>query len=119
MALKKQESLQESYKSIHRDFTLAAIAAFILLFGGAVVYHHIEKFSWVDAFYFCATTLTTVGDNSVVLSTDFGKIFTIFYIIIGVGVIASFANLLLKNAMMHRQLRLESKHNKVESNKEK
>jgi hypothetical protein len=113
MTSEKHESAKESYEIIHKEFKLAAIAAFVMLFGGAIVYHQIEKFSWVDSFYFCVTTLTTVGDNSVVLTTDFGKIFTIFYLIIGIGIIASFANLLIKNAMLHRNLKLENRRRKI------
>jgi voltage-gated potassium channel Kch len=62
----------------------------IVLAGGTVFYHFVEKFSWVNAWYFCVVTLSTVGYGDIVPRTDIGKLFTTFYIIIGVGIITAF-----------------------------
>ncbi len=58
--------------------------------GGAVFYRVVEGWSWVDAFYFCVVTLTTTGFGDLSPQTDLGKIFTIFYLIVGIGIILSF-----------------------------
>jgi voltage-gated potassium channel len=71
-------------------FRYLAGTVIVLLVGGTVFYHIVERFSWVNAYYFCVVTLTTVGYGDVVPKTDFGKIFTTFYIMIGVGVITTF-----------------------------
>lgn len=67
---------------------LAAVA--ITLGVGTIVYHLVEHFSWIDAYYFSVITLATVGYGDLVPHTDFGKIFTTFYIFIGVGIITAF-----------------------------
>jgi voltage-gated potassium channel len=61
-----------------------------LIAGGTVFYHAVEKFSWLNAYYFCVVTLTTVGYGDIVPKTALGKIFTTFYIMLGVGVITTF-----------------------------
>jgi voltage-gated potassium channel Kch len=74
-------------KHIYR--VLLAAAVFTLAIG-TVVYHLVEHFSWLDAYYFSVITLATVGYGDLVPHTSFGKIFTTFYIFIGVGIITAF-----------------------------
>lgn len=63
---------------------------------GTIVYHIVEKFSWVDAYYFSVVTLATVGYGDFSPHTTFGKLFTTFYIFIGVGLVATFLNYSLR-----------------------
>lgn len=101
---------EEEYKLIQRNFRLLALSALCLLAGGATFYHHVEKLSWLDAFYFSTITLTTVGYGDITPHTDAGKIFTIFYVITGIGIIAAFASQLIKNAVARRILKQENKN---------
>lgn len=73
----------------YRDLLLTTC---IVVAFGSVVYHYLEGWSWVDAVYFSVITLTTVGYGDFSPQTDKGKLFTIFYIIIGIGLILSFIN---------------------------
>lgn len=59
---------------------------------GTVFYHYIEEWSWIDAAYFSVITLTTIGFGDYSPATDLGKLFTIGYVISGVGVILGFIN---------------------------
>lgn len=59
---------------------------------GSIIYHYLEGWSWIDSIYFSVITLTTVGYGDFSPTTDAGKVFTIFYIIIGIGIILSFVN---------------------------
>lgn len=59
---------------------------------GTVVYHHLEGWSWINSIYFSVITLTTIGYGDYSPQTEAGKLFTIFYIIIGIGMILSFVN---------------------------
>lgn len=68
-------------------FTTAIFLAF-----GTVMYHYLEGWDWIDCLYFSTITLSTIGYGDFSPVTDAGKVFTIFYIIIGVGVILSFIN---------------------------
>ena len=94
---------------IKTQFRLAAGAAAVVLLGGALFYHFTEGLSWVDAFYFCVITLTTIGYGDITPHTDAGKIFTIFYVFIGIAIIATFAQLLLKNNIARRESHRKSK----------
>ncbi len=64
----------------------------IILGIGTVVYHFVESWSWIDSLYFCVVTLTTIGFGDFSPKTDLGKIFTIGYILLGIGIILSFIN---------------------------
>lgn len=83
---------------------------------GTVFYHHVENLKWLDSIYFSVITLTTVGYGDIVPKTDPGKIFTIFYVLIGIGVIAGTANYLLHRAIAHRW---ERKHSDGDSETKK
>ncbi len=82
-------------------FRYLAGVVIILLVGGTFFYHVVERFSWVNAYYFCVVTLTTVGYGDIVPKTDLGKIFTTFYIMIGVGVITAFLSALIRRRGVH------------------
>lgn len=75
----------------YRDLLLT-MAAILLL--GTITYHYLEGWSYLDAFYFSFITLTTIGFGDFAPQTDEGKIFTILYITIGVGIILAFINTL-------------------------
>lgn len=62
----------------------------VLLGSGAWFYHTYEGWSWLDATYFTVITLTTVGYGDLSPQTPAGKIFTMIYIVLGLGIISSF-----------------------------
>lgn len=99
------QSLEQESQILRRQLRAAAAVALTVLTIGAVFYHYVEKLNWLDAFYFCTITLATVGYGDIVPHTDAGKLFTIFYVIVGVGIIATFANLILKSAVVKRELK--------------
>lgn len=59
---------------------------------GSTAYHYIEGWSWIDSVYFSIITLTTIGYGDFSPQTTEGKLFTIFYILIGIGIILGFVN---------------------------
>ena len=74
--------------------------AFLILLSGTIFYRSVEGWSWTDALYFSVTTISTVGLGDLSPQTDFGKLFTVVYIFVGVGVFvalfAQFARALIK-----------------------
>jgi hypothetical protein len=66
------------------------IVAMIVLAFGVVFYTQVEGWSLLDAIYFCVVTLGTVGYGDITPTTNPGKLFTIIYIVIGLGVIGGF-----------------------------
>ena len=61
-----------------------------LLIVGTIFYVIVEGWSVVDAVYFCAMSLATVGYGDVVPDTDVGKVFTVVYVLSGIGILVSF-----------------------------
>lgn len=105
----KEQTLHE-YKNVILQFRGAGIAAITLLSIGAVFFHYIQKLSWLDAFYFCTISLATVGYGDITPTTPAGKIFIMFYVVVGIGIIATFANLFVRRAVLKREIkRIESK----------
>ncbi len=76
---------------------------------GGVVYHFLEGWSWVDSFYFSVITLTTIGYGDLAPKTDAGKIFTMLYILVGLGIILSFINTTYRH---YNSVRIDRKSNK-------
>lgn len=60
-----------------------------MLLIGVFVYRWLEGWSFIDALYFCVITLATVGFGDLTPTTPEAKLFTIFYVINGVGILLS------------------------------
>lgn len=78
----------------YRDLLLTTV---VILGIGTIVYHYVEGWKWLDSLYFSAITLTTIGYGDFSPQTDLGKIFTLFYILIGLGIILTFINTIFKH----------------------
>jgi voltage-gated potassium channel len=88
-----------------------------LLVSGTTFFTLVEGWSVLDAFYFSVTTLTTVGFGDPAPTTALGKIFTILYIFVGLGVIGGFINVLAKHTFARQRGRggvSEEQEGKVE-----
>lgn len=70
---------------------------------GTIFYHYIENLRYLDSLYFSVITLTTIGYGDIVPKTDAGKIFTIFYVLIGISLLAGIANYVLRHALVDRR----------------
>jgi voltage-gated potassium channel len=68
--------------------------AVIVLISGTIAMNRIEGWSLFDSFYFSVIALTTVGFGDFSPQTDLGKLFTIFYVLTGIGIIVAFVNAL-------------------------
>ena len=53
---------------------------------GTVFYRLVEDLAWLDSIYFSVITLTTVGYGDFSPTTSTGKVFTIFYVLAGIGI---------------------------------
>jgi len=61
-----------------------------LLVSGTIFYSTVEGWGILDSLYFCVTTLATIGYGDLHPTTPLSKVFTMFYIILGVGVFIAF-----------------------------
>lgn len=73
-----------------RRFREAVGLLFVVGVTGAVGYHILARLQWLDSFYMAVTTLFTVGFREMGDVNDNTKLFTIFYLVTGLGV-ASYA----------------------------
>ena len=71
-----------------------ALLVVLQLVGGTVFYTSTEGWPWLDALYFSVTTLATVGLGDLAPVTAAGKLFTIGFILTGVGLLATFISML-------------------------
>ncbi len=104
-------TLLRLFKAIWRSWqapafrATASLAVFILA-SGTIFYRSVEGWSWIDSFYFSVTTVSTVGNGYLAPQTDFGKLFTVVYIFVGVGVFVvlftQFASALLRSEVVER-----------------
>ena len=76
---------EEEHKTYHKRMIYVAIVMLLLLFGSATFYHKVENWRYIDALYFSAATMTTVGYGDITPKTDTGKLFTIAFVFAGVG----------------------------------
>ena len=74
----------------------------VMLASGTFFYWRVEGWSLLASLYFSVITLTTVGYGDFSPTTTAGKIFTIFYIFIGLGIILGFVNVVAERSMQQR-----------------
>lgn len=86
-----------------REFRALFLWLLIILVIGTWFYARFEHMPVIDALYFCVITLATVGYGDYVPTTPGGKIFTIFYILIGIGMLSGFIILLAERSGLMRK----------------
>ena len=74
----------------------------LTLAAGTVFYRDVEGWSFLDSFYFSAITLATVGYGDLVPTTPGGKLFTVFYVFAGVGIILTFVQAVAQASVARR-----------------
>jgi len=99
----------------NRTYRNLSISTFLVLLNGTIVYHFVEGWKWLDSLYFSVITLTTVGYGDFSPQTNFGKIFTIIYILTGIGIIFGFINTFYQ----HRDNRMQEMHKRVNERRQK
>jgi hypothetical protein len=82
---------------------------------GTVFYSLAEGWSPVDAFYFSTMTLATVGFGDLAPSNDLTKLFTVFYVLAGVGTLVSFFSELAR-ATLELRAELRGEHERFTPN---
>jgi len=66
-------------------FLASFLLLILLLASGMFFYENVEKWSYLDSLYFSVITLATVGYGDFHPTLPISKIFTMFYIFMGVG----------------------------------
>jgi len=102
--------VEDDSKPAWRDpeLRVATTLLVLTLAVGTVVYTLVEGWSLLDAFYFCIVTLATIGYGDFAPKTAAGKLFTIGYIIVGIGLVAIFAKRIAERLVDRRLRRREA-----------
>lgn len=85
--------LREAFSPEIRNLALV-VTSFVLF--GTFFYWLVEKWSWVDSFYFSVMTLTTVGYGDLAPETTFGKLFTTVFVFGGLGIVLTFLQMIAR-----------------------
>jgi hypothetical protein len=88
---------------------LATLVGGTLLIG-AWFYHIVEGWSLLDSVYFCVTTLATVGFGDLAPKHAIARLFTIAYVFIGIGLLATFFQRVAQKTVTRRVERTEQRH---------
>lgn len=96
-----------------KEFQVLFVLTILTLTSGTIFYSTVEGMRVIDALYFSVITLTTVGYGDFTPQTDFGKLFTIFYIFIGIGLIAGFIRKLAINIQLPHIVSAKRKNKKL------
>ena len=74
------------------QFEALLVLVLMTLGSGMFFYHFVEGWSWLDSLYFSVVTLATVGYGDFAPHTAIGKIFTMVFILVGIGILLTFIN---------------------------
>jgi hypothetical protein len=99
------------YAVREEEFMTIFTAGALLVFVGTLSYTLGEDWDVVDAFYFAVSTLTTtsVADPDLVLTDGWIKLFSVFYQLIGIGILVE---ILRRLGTAFVRVRLEEKKEK-------
>ncbi|NQU68354.1 MAG: potassium channel protein [Candidatus Marinimicrobia bacterium] len=102
----------------NRQFHFVRIWLLMLVFlaFGTTGYHYLEKMNWVDSMYMTSIILSTVGfGGGLNVLSEAGRLFTVFLIIFGVGIVA-YAISVSADFILHNQFFRRRKMEKWISN---
>jgi TRAP-type mannitol/chloroaromatic compound transport system permease small subunit len=82
------------------------IAFYLLL--GTIVFHVLEGWRFLDAFYFSGTTLTTVGYGDLHPTKDVTKIVAVFFMFSGIGIVFYSISIIAQKTFAREEERLQA-----------
>ena len=91
------------------------VVTIVTILAGTWFYYNFEPSitTWVDAYYFTVITLTTIGYGDIGPTVPLTKLFTTFYVFVGLGIIAGLIGLVsevvIENSKQHVEERAENK----------
>lgn len=100
------------------EFQVLLTLTLFTLLSGTFFYRYAEGWSFLDSFYFSVITLTTVGYGDLSPSTPLSKIFTIAYLMTGIGIILAFINKIASDTMGRRTDKTSRKEERKQKSKE-
>ena len=81
----------------------------VILSVGTVFYSVVEGWTVIQALYFTVITLTTVGYGDLHPTTEFSRLFTIFFVLAGVSILLGFLNFIIGRTVKDQVAKREQK----------
>lgn len=85
------------------QMTVAVAAVLTMLAIGTIFYHSFEHWTWIESFYFSVSSLTTVGYGDIHPTTDTSRLFTAFYLLVGVSIVLAALGSIGSSYLKHRE----------------
>ncbi len=86
--------LSRGLRAFWRDPSARGLLGLTLTLVGiaTVFYRRVEDLSWLDSFYVSVITVSTVGYGDISPQTPAGKLFTLAYVVVSIGVFVALAS---------------------------
>ncbi|HEU5113619.1 MAG TPA: potassium channel family protein, partial [Acidimicrobiia bacterium] len=81
----------------------------VILATGTTFYTLVEGWTVIEALYFTVITLTTIGYGDLHPTTEFSRLFTIFFVLAGVSTLLGFLNFILGRTVKEQVERRQQK----------
>jgi len=85
------------------------MSVLVILTTGTIFYTIVEDWSVIQALYFTVITLTTIGYGDLHPTTEFSRVFTIFFVLAGVSTLLGFLNFILGRTVKEQVERRQQK----------
>jgi hypothetical protein len=90
----------------------AGSSLILLMILGTTVYRFMEGWTWIQSFYFSVITLSTVGYGDLHPTSDASRLFTAFYILVGVAIALSSLAVIGTSYLRRRETRILKRRKK-------
>jgi voltage-gated potassium channel len=102
-------------RSLRRDPRFVSLSSLALaaIGSGTIFYWLVEDLSPVDSLYFSVMTLATVGYGDYTPQTAAGKLFTVVYVLLGVGILLAFLSTLATEVMKSHMEEQTKNHDRI------
>lgn len=102
---------------MHKGLYIPIALLILLLVTGTLFYHNVEGWRYVDSLYFSAVTMTTIGYGDFSPETDIGKIFTIFFAFLGIGIAFYFFTMIGRYFFVRQKIETLEKQGRITNSK--